>query len=149
MQNREDLTYILKLEGKICTDMEKLNERVEFITKLHKGPTVLECTYDRLILVSRLPNSVFQCPYVYPAVKYYFKSGQEEDCIQEMERFHKNITIEFEEMASMCTIVLERTDFAWPNLSGILKLVRSNPKFWRYVIFSAEREPGTLLSVVR
>ena len=149
MQNRDDLSYILKLEGKACTDMVQLNERVKFINKLYNGPTVLECTYDRLILVSRLSDSVFQCPYVYPAVKYYFKSGQEDDCLQEMDKFQRNIAIEFEGIAAMCTIVLERTDFAWPNLSGLINLVRQTPQFWRFVIFSAERGPDALLSLTR
>lgn len=149
MQNREDLSFILKLEGKACTNIELLNERVEFISQLYKGPTVLECTYDRLILVARLPNSIFHCPYVYPAVKYYFKAGQENECLTEMERFQRNINLEFDGLAAMCTIVLERNDFTWPNLTGVIKFLRESPKFWRFVIFSAERGPSTLLALTR
>ena len=149
MQNREDLSFVLKLEGKACSDMEKLNERVEFISQIYKGPTVLECTYDRLILVSRLPNSVFQVPSVYPAVKYYFKAGHEEVCLAEMEKFQRNIMLEFEGLAAACTIVLETTDFAWPNLEGVLAFVRASPRFWRFVFFSTERGPASLMHISR
>jgi len=149
MQNRDDLSFVLKLEGKTCLNMEKLNERVKYISTQYKGPTVLECTYDRLVHVARLQDSVFQCPYVYPAVKYYFKSGQEEECLAEMEKFQRNINYEFEGLAAMCTIVLERTDFAWPNLKAVLQFLRESPGFWRFVIFSAERDPITLLSITR
>lgn len=149
MQNREDLSFVLKLEGKACLNMEKLNERVEYISKLYKGPTVLECTYDRLILVSRLPNSIFQSPYVYPAVKYYFKAGQENECLEEMEKFQRNINLEYDGLAAMCTIVIERTDFALPNLTALIEFLRASPKFWRFVIFSVERGPAALLSLTR
>ena len=63
---------MLKIVGKLATDMEMLNEKVLFVEKLLPGtPLLLEVSYERLVLISRLPNSAFLRPWVYPALKYF------------------------------------------------------------------------------
>ena len=127
-------------------NMEALNERILFVSELHKnGQIILECTFDRLILISRLENSVFSCPRVHPGVKYHFVSGIENECIEELEKLERNILAEFSDVSSMCTIVLERSDKPWPILSDLLQYLRSKPSFWRFVVFSIERTTETLV----
>jgi hypothetical protein len=41
-------------------------------------------SYERLMLLCRLPDSIFLRPWVYPALKYFLRRGDEELCRQEI-----------------------------------------------------------------
>lgn len=43
-----------------------------------------QVSYERLMLLCRLPDSIFLRPWVYPALKYFLRRGDEELCRQEI-----------------------------------------------------------------
>lgn len=148
--NREDLNYVLKLEAKGCNDMELLNERASFVRQHHRGPLVLESTFERLVLVARLENSVFLSTNVHPALRYLLMAGDEEACLAELAKFKRNLEVEFADLSVMCTIALDRINPAsWPNLGVLMNYFRESPSFWRFVVFSPERVPVALATLTR
>ena len=74
-------------------DLERLNALSLYVTDHHKGVILIECSFDRLILMARLSNSVFKCSDVYPAVKYFLNFNEEPLCLQELQRLHRNLLV--------------------------------------------------------
>ncbi len=90
--------------------MEALNAKVHFVEKLLPATPILievrvrrcsgacalslqnsnlaflssQVSYERLMLLCRLPDSIFLRPWVYPALKYFLRRGDEELCRQEI-----------------------------------------------------------------
>lgn len=51
-------------------DMEELTSKILYIDTLHpNGLLLLECTYERLILLCQQQNSPFLKPNIFPALK--------------------------------------------------------------------------------
>jgi hypothetical protein len=130
---------VLKVTGKVATDMEQLNGRVLFVESLvHSVPILLELSFERLISISHLSNSVFLRPRIYPAVKYYLQQGEEERCLEDLKRLTEAIQ-QFKGLPLMVSLILQQNPL--PNLKPILSYLRQLNGFVRFIVLSLERPP--------
>eukprot|EP01087_Luapelamoeba_hula_P012798 TRINITY_DN3610_c1_g3_i1.p1 TRINITY_DN3610_c1_g3~~TRINITY_DN3610_c1_g3_i1.p1 ORF type:complete len:677 (-),score=102.42 TRINITY_DN3610_c1_g3_i1:39-1796(-) len=138
--------FVLKILGKLATDIDVLNAKALLIEKLLPGyPILFELSYERLVLVSRLNESVFLRPWVYPALKYYLRKGDESLCIDELKKLFRSVQ-PFTGIQLVLTISINRP---FPRLNELLQLVRQNAGLIRVVTLSLERPPKEILSSVK
>jgi len=144
-RGRAEATFVLRLEAKQCTDIAALNGLLLEVAALHNGPVAVEASFDRLVLLARSADSIFELPNVYPALRCYLVAGAEEHCLDELQKLQRNLLAEFADMSCMCTIVVEPADGgALPSTADVLQFVRVAPSFWRFVVFSLERTARSL-----
>ncbi|ELR14028.1 emp24/gp25L/p24 family protein [Acanthamoeba castellanii str. Neff] len=135
--------FVLKILGKLTTDMEALNAKVHFVEKLLPAtPILIEVSYERLMLLCRLPDSIFLRPWVYPALKYFLRRGDEELCRQEIAKLVYSIQ-EFSGIQLVITLSVSRP---FPFMNELLAILRKECNLIRFVIISLERPPKQILS---
>ena len=92
-RSRAAVTFVLKVQARQCTDIRALNALIHQIIPLHNGALVVEASFDRLVLLARAEDSVFLMADVYPALRTYLVAGAEQHCLEELERFQRNILV--------------------------------------------------------
>src|SRR5699024_5012961 len=83
--------FILKICGKMATDLKTLNRKilVAYGELKDKQPIFVQLSIERLILLSRLDDTAFLKPRIFPSLKYFLKKGDEEQCLNEIKHlFH-------------------------------------------------------------
>eukprot|EP01090_Pellita_catalonica_P020906 TRINITY_DN7683_c0_g1_i1.p1 TRINITY_DN7683_c0_g1~~TRINITY_DN7683_c0_g1_i1.p1 ORF type:complete len:536 (-),score=55.00 TRINITY_DN7683_c0_g1_i1:5-1612(-) len=141
-----DKRFILKILGKLAVDIPQLNTKSLLCASLLSGtPILMEVSYERLILLSELEDSIFKNPWVYPSLRYFLRQGDEELFLTEMATLFQSISL-FKGIQIVLTISISRP---FPRLHDFLTLARSHIGFIRIIIFSLERPPMDILSSLR
>eukprot|EP01116_Phalansterium_solitarium_P001763 TRINITY_DN11581_c0_g1_i1.p1 TRINITY_DN11581_c0_g1~~TRINITY_DN11581_c0_g1_i1.p1 ORF type:complete len:422 (+),score=103.88 TRINITY_DN11581_c0_g1_i1:59-1324(+) len=138
--NRE---FVVKMLGKLSLDMPGLNAKAKHVISLLPQSVLLfETSYERLVHLCHLPDSVFTHPHIYPALKYYLRRGDEEQCKQELIELFKHLKA-FSGVQLMVTLCISRP---YADLTQLLNFMRDQCGFIRLILISMERSPNDLLS---
>lgn len=65
--------FVLKVLGKLALDMETLNKKILFVEKTaptQPAPIIVDVSFERLMLLTRLPDSCLLTGRIYPCIKY-------------------------------------------------------------------------------
>lgn len=65
----KDVHCVLKVSGRLSTDMESLNDRILYLNQATKSRILVQLSFERLSILAHLPNSCFLKSNVYPSVK--------------------------------------------------------------------------------
>lgn len=123
-----------------------LNEKAAFIESLAPElPIVIEVSFERLLVLCQLENSIFKSSHVFPSLKYFLKAGEEDTCVSELEKLIETLQ-KYEGIQMMCSIAVDRP---FPDLSKLLELFKMHPSLIRIVLFSLERSPKQLLECLK
>lgn len=139
--------FVLKVLGRMSMDMIVLNQKVLYIESLlgSDAVIVLETSYERLATICKLDNSVFLRPSIFPALKYFLRQGDEQQCKMEMTNLFDYLR-EFTNMQLMVTICVNRP---YPDLGDLLSFIREQCGFIRVLVISMERSPKELTISLR
>jgi hypothetical protein len=94
-----------------------------------------------LMLLCRLPESIFLHSWTYPALKYFLRRGDEEQCREEIIKLIDSIQ-EFSDIQLVITLSVSRP---FPALKELLSILRKESKTVRFVIIALERPPKQIL----
>ncbi len=142
--------YILRLNGKLTRELEKLNQKIKKVLErqrmFNENPVLLELSYDRISELSQLPDTVLLDNLVHPSIQVYVQHGQEDKDAEELERaFHTLRGIN--NMQVVLRLVISRP---LPNLDRILRDIRYNMRgFTRFVVIEVERTPQQIMTHFR
>lgn len=66
------MQFVLRVSTRVAMDLETLNEKLHLVlSNLTNGePMLVNSTFDRIIYLAQLENSIFLKPRVYPCLKY-------------------------------------------------------------------------------
>jgi hypothetical protein len=139
--------YILRLNGKLTREIELLNTKIRRVLQHQRStgenPILLELSYDRIMELSRLQDTVLLDSLVYPSIHVYIQHGNEEQDAQELERAY-GILKGISNMQVVIRLVISRP---LPRLDRILRDIRQNMKgFTRFVIIEVERTPKQIMT---
>lgn len=146
---KEQKRFVLNVSARITTDIAGINQRVEALLRV-SDPLLritLEATYERLILLSALDNSVLLNPRVFPSIGYTLVPGQEATCLAELGRAVQSLS-QIDGIQLVLTLNVPSAS-PYPNLEGILNFVRSNPSTIRFCVFSLFRSSSALYQQLR
>lgn len=138
--------FVLKILGKLAPEVNELNEKAKFVENLVRGGTlILEASYERLCLLCELEDSIFLRPSVFPALKYFLREGDEEQCESELTNLFQYLK-SFTGIQLMVTFCVCKP---YPNLKRIISFVRQEIGFIRLVVLSMERSPKYLIDSLK
>jgi hypothetical protein len=139
--------YILRLNGKLTREIVKLNSKIRRVLERQRStgenPILLELTYDRIMELSKLHDTVLLDSLIHPSIQVYVQHGNEEQDAEELQRaFH--ILRGISNMQVVIRLVISRP---LPNLDRILRDIRFNMRgFTRFVIIEVERTPKQIMT---
>jgi len=134
--------FVLKVCGKTTKDLETCNSMIEWIASLvPENPIMVELSFERLIILSRLQGSVFFNPRIFPAVKYTLQPGDEDLCCDELSQLFAHLQT-YSGVQLVVTIGMDRP---FAKLDKVLALLRSQVRFVRFIIIGTERSPRQLM----
>eukprot|EP01114_Cavostelium_apophysatum_P006730 TRINITY_DN18172_c0_g1_i1.p1 TRINITY_DN18172_c0_g1~~TRINITY_DN18172_c0_g1_i1.p1 ORF type:complete len:331 (-),score=47.96 TRINITY_DN18172_c0_g1_i1:458-1378(-) len=137
--------FVLKILGKLAMDIAQLNSKVQFVESVLQGSVViLETSYERLSLLCKEQNSCFLKPSIFPALKYYLRQGDEDQCKQELLTLFSYLKA-FSGIQLMVTLCLSRP---YPSLNDLLRFIREQHGFIRLVVISMERSPKEIVETL-
>jgi hypothetical protein len=139
------MRFVCKVVAPLCTDIEALNAKVHAVLRAMDRADgdattllpllLLHVTFDRLILVSRLDDTVLLHRRVFPSLRMALERGQEAQSLREMQRLVKAMR----QFSSIQLVVSMAVSAPLPDLSALLAYVRSMPTLVRFVIFEYQR----------
>ncbi len=142
----QDCNFILKINGKTVDQLEKFNDNVWNVLTLLQGSknlVLLELTFDRIQLLSRLSNSCLENSQVYPSIHLYIQKDDEETNLQELSVSLQVLNQQFTNLQIVVRIVVAR--HALPDLRAFLLLLRGMKGFIKFIILDLERDTTLIL----
>eukprot|EP00461_Guttulinopsis_vulgaris_P001556 UN01556 len=112
----------------------------------HKITILVDVSFDRLLLLCDVPQSVFLKSNVFPFLRYYLIPGEEETCIYELgESFNK--LQNFSHM-SICVMILFESEggLLLPDLKLVMKLLLDRKNLVRFILFNQQRNVTTVVT---
>eukprot|EP00054_Salpingoeca_dolichothecata_P026654 m.191896 g.191896 ORF g.191896 m.191896 type:complete len:475 (+) comp25725_c0_seq4:117-1541(+) len=132
----EDVRFIVRVLGKITTDVSKLNDLVNFV-RIRSGclRTLVEVPYDRIIPLCQLKDSALLHASVYPSIKYFLRRGEEEQCFLELATTLGELC-QFKGIQATINLCVEKP---LPHLGRVLDLMRRHKDVIRVVCITLSR----------
>jgi len=130
--------FVLRAQGRLAPDMARLNGKLKLLAGAlpwASSPMLVEASFDRLLGLCELEDSVFESPRVYPAVKYYLKQGDEDLCMGELQQFFEQ-ALTFQRIQIVLTLNVQQP---WPDLSRLLPFLLNRKGLVRVIFFTTER----------
>jgi len=143
-----DKQYVLKIETKLPMDMKMLNDKLCFVEENWKGgrAMLIESNWERLVLLSRQPESVFGRGRAYPFIKYYLAAGMEDQTLREMQTMMRNLQVEFEGLRICIGFEVSKP---YPNFASLLQwIIEQGGEKMPLIVFSTERPLASIHSLV-
>ncbi|KJE91939.1 hypothetical protein, variant [Capsaspora owczarzaki ATCC 30864] len=140
--------FVLKVKGELAADMELLNEKVLFVERTaptQPAPLLLDVSFERLMLLIRLPDSCLLNRRIYPCIKYYIPKGMESEVEGEINSALEELEQEITGIQVMIDICVERP---FPVLTNIIANLREKSSMVRVVNISMERPPREIIANV-
>lgn len=138
--------FVLKLSGKLANNIEVLNQKV-LLADSSMPPlcsVLLELTFERMIDLSRLPDSALLQARVYPVITMFVSSGQETEAVSQL----KECVECLKDLSDMVVLVSLIVDHPFPDLGAILTYLRSQSRIVRFVSLTWERSTSQLFANV-
>jgi hypothetical protein len=112
----------------------------------NKITILVDSSFDRLILLCEVPNTIFLKSNVFPFLRYYLQLGEEQTCVAELkESFSKLST--FSHMNICVMMILESEGgLTLPNLTPVMQLLLQNTYLIRMILFYQQRNVPSIVS---
>eukprot|EP00299_Pterocystis_sp_00344_P009477 c4003_g1_i1.p1 GENE.c4003_g1_i1~~c4003_g1_i1.p1 ORF type:complete len:489 (+),score=109.96 c4003_g1_i1:48-1469(+) len=133
--------FVLKLNARLAMKLSILNDLVLFAARQMPGSLVLlECSFERLQLISRREDTALARSNVFPLLKIYVRSGEEQICRDQLlQTIAAMKSFKHMEMAVSINI-----DKPYPNMSEVFSILRAHPSLIRVVILENERSSSEM-----
>jgi hypothetical protein len=133
--NAEAARAILRVQGKLASDVQQLNAKVLTAAAVSKTIVIAEMSHDRLIQLAALPDSCVLSRRVLPAVRYFLQRGEEKKCHQDLVATIAELS-SFSEVQLYVTLCVERP---FPDLTWTLRMLRRHCEMVRFISVSLSR----------
>uniref|UniRef100_A0A6B2L384 Uncharacterized protein n=1 Tax=Arcella intermedia TaxID=1963864 RepID=A0A6B2L384_9EUKA len=137
--------YILKVSGKLSDDMAEMSKIVNYIHAKTDVYILVQVSFERLIILSKLEDSCFSKGRVFPSLKYYLKKGDEKQCLDEIGMTFQALKV-FDDMKISVSILMEKP---LADLSSLLAYLRMQIGFVKFIEMIVERSPSHIKSSMK
>lgn len=134
--------YIIKISGKLSNDMDILNNLIQYVQSKTTSRIIVSVSFERLVILSKLEDTCFLKPRIYPSVKYFMRKGEEKIALDELMQAFAPMK-EFTDMKMLVSIYLEKP---LPDLSSLIAFLRLQKRFIKVVELVIERSPKNIFS---
>jgi acyl carrier protein len=138
-------SFVIRLTGGLVPKelMPELNRKISSILEYGAAkecPILVDLSFERMIDLANLPDSVLLKGLIYPLVRYFLIKGEEKQCVSELTDVLEAVsTIEDIQVALAINV-----DAPYADMKPILDFVKSNKNLIRMALFSRERAPMRL-----
>ena len=144
------VSFVLRLGGGLCNEMEKLNSKILTALKFCLGPVLIDLSFDRMINLARVKDSVLLKGSAYPCIRYFIAANDaehdyEQECVEELSELLNVLKTEISEMQAILQLSVDRP---YPNLERIFSFIFQNKAIIRFVIISSDRSPRNLVETL-
>jgi hypothetical protein len=106
---------------------------------------VVEGTYDRIAVLSKIPDSCFLSARVYPCVKMYVARHGEDTAIREIQECIATVS---KIVGIQLGVSIGISPLETPNINTVLTFLRGFPHVVRAIILASERTPSEIVTSV-
>eukprot|EP01125_Pyxidicula_operculata_P017481 TRINITY_DN6121_c0_g1_i1.p1 TRINITY_DN6121_c0_g1~~TRINITY_DN6121_c0_g1_i1.p1 ORF type:complete len:356 (+),score=52.42 TRINITY_DN6121_c0_g1_i1:75-1142(+) len=141
----KDIEYMIKVSAKRSDDMDILNKLVLFIHTKTNMRVLVQVSFERLVILSKLEDSCFLKPRIYPAIKYFVNKGEEKHSMDEVGQAIAALKA-FQNMKLVVSLTIENP---LPDLSSLLAYLRMQRGLVKVIEIILERSPKTITNGVK
>lgn len=138
--------FLLRICGNLVNDIETLNQKILYAYNCLNGsyPILVQLSFERLILLSRLSNTAFLQPKIFPSLKMYLRKGDERQCMDDIDQ----VLLSMKEFVGIKVIITLSIEYPFPSLSEILANLRKHSGFVKLIEITLERSPSKIVESV-
>jgi hypothetical protein len=140
----KNIDYIIKISGKLVNDMEVMSQIVLDVHAKTNARILVQVSVERLIILSKLPNSCFYKSRIYPSIKYFLVKGEEKLCLDDIIQVIGALKA-FDGIKLAVSVSVEKP---MADLSSLLAFLRVQYKTVKFIEIVIERSPKNILKAM-
>lgn len=140
-----DKNFIIRLGANLTDDINALNARVKFVCNQTPNPVLLDLTFERLLALARMKDSILLDSRVHPSVRTYLSRGNETKDTLELEQLFLDMR-KIRNLHVVVTLVIRRP---FPDLTELIRTLRANAGLVRYIVLHLERGPEYIMDSMK